>query len=205
MYTVRFWCFYRKPFKKDEGYMLKKIEKVCDAFGTAIGNLTSVVLVLMIINVFYDVVMRYFFETGNIGLQELEWHLFSVIILLGMSYTLQQDGHVRVDLIYDNLGARKKAFINIFGTVLFVLPVAAIIGSGSTDYVLEAYQSNEGSGDPGGLPYRWIVKSLIPLSFSFLIVSAVGFLARQINIIKDHKANDKSNHTSNNELTGEKS
>ena len=167
--------------------MLKKLEKAFDTFGRAIGTLTSIVLVLMIANVFYDVVMRYFFNVGSIGFQELEWHLFSIVIMLGMSYTLQQDAHVRVDVFYDNLNPSKKAFINIFGTLLFILPVALIIGYGSIDYVIESYQSNEASGNPGGLTHRWIVKSLIPLSFLLLVISAIGFLIKQINILKENK------------------
>ncbi|PNK59899.1 TRAP transporter small permease subunit [Psychrobacter sp. FDAARGOS_221] len=168
--------------------MLKKIEKAFDAFGTAIGGLTSIVLVLMIVNVFYDVVMRYFFNIGSIGFQELEWHLFSIIIMLGMSYTLQQDGHVRVDVFYDNLSVTKQAFINIIGTLLFIIPVAIVIGYGSIDYVIESYQSAEASGNPGGLTHRWIIKSLIPLSFLFLIISAIGFIVKQINILQEYKS-----------------
>ena len=88
--------------------MLLKLEKGFDKFANIIGTVTATAMVLMILNVFYDVVMRYFFKSGSIGMQEMEWHLFSVIILLGISYTLKEDGHVRVDLIYDRLSTRKK-------------------------------------------------------------------------------------------------
>ncbi len=168
--------------------MLKKLEIILDKFGKIIGAITAFVLVLMIFNVFYDVIMRYFFNQGSIAMQELEWHLFSVVILLGMSYTMQQDGHVRVDLIYDNLSTSKQAIINIVGIILFIFPVAIIIGYDSIGYVIESYNSNEQSGDPGGLTNRWIVKSLIPICFAFLLVSATGFLVRQINILKGEKA-----------------
>ncbi|WP_296402363.1 TRAP transporter small permease subunit [Psychrobacter sp.] len=172
--------------------MLKQIEKGFDTFGIAIGNLTSVILVLMIANVFYDVVMRYFFNVGSIGFQELEWHLFSIVFLLGMSYTLQQDAHVRVDLIYDNLNIPKRAYINILGTLIFIIPVAIIIGYGSIDYVIESYQSAEASGNPGGLTHRWLIKSLIPLSFLCLVISAIGFLIKQINLLQEYKLNENT-------------
>ncbi len=168
--------------------MLKKLEIMFDNFSKVIGAITAFVLVLMIFNVFYDVIMRYFFNQGSIAMQELEWHLFSVVILLGMSYTLQQDGHVRVDVIYDNLSKRKQAMINIFGIILFIFPVAIIIGYDAIAPVIEAYNSNEQSGDPGGLTNRWIVKSLIPTCFVFLIISATGYLIRQINILKGEQA-----------------
>ena len=164
--------------------MLLKLEKGFDKFADAIGYFTAFVLVLMILNVTYDVVMRYFFNTGSIAMQEMEWHLFSVVILLGISYTLKEDGHVRVDLIYDRLTEKKKAKINMVGVTLFILPVALLIGVESIPYVLESLASNEQSGDPGGLPYRWIVKSLIPLSFFLLIITTIGFFIKNLNIYK---------------------
>jgi TRAP-type mannitol/chloroaromatic compound transport system permease small subunit len=117
-------------------------------------------------------------------MQEMEWHLFSVVILLGISYTLKEDGHVRVDLIYDRLTNKKKAKINMVGVVFFILPVALLIGIESIPYVLESFASNEQSGDPGGLPYRWIVKSMIPLSFFLLIITAIGFFIKNLNVYK---------------------
>jgi TRAP-type mannitol/chloroaromatic compound transport system permease small subunit len=162
--------------------MLLKLERGFDKFADAIGYFTAFVMVLMILNVTYDVIMRYFFNTGSIAMQEMEWHLFSVIILLGISYTLKEDGHVRVDLIYDRLTNKKKAKINMVGVVFFILPIALLIGIESIPYVIESFASNEQSGDPGGLPYRWIVKSLIPLSFFLLIVTAIGFFIKNLNV-----------------------
>ena len=161
-----------------------KLEKGFDKFADIIGYITAITMVLMILNVFYDVVMRYFFRAGSIGMQEMEWHLFSVIILLGISYTLKEDGHVRVDLIYDTLKDKKKAIINMVGVLLFILPISLLIGIGSIDYVVEAFQSGEQSGDPGGLTHRWIVKSLIPLSFFLLIITSVGFFIRNLNVYR---------------------
>ena len=164
--------------------MLLKLERGFDKFADYIGTITAITMVLMILNVFYDVVMRYFFRSGSIGMQEMEWHLFSVIILLGISYTLKEDGHVRVDLIYDRLSARKKAMINMFGAVFFILPLALLVGISSIDNAVEAYISMEQSGDPGGLPYRWIVKGLIPLSFLLLVITNIGFFIKNLNVFK---------------------
>ena len=161
-----------------------KLEKVFDKFADIIGYITAIAMVLMIMNVFYDVVMRYFFRSGSIAMQEMEWHLFSIIILLGISYTLKEDGHVRVDLIYDTLKDKKKAIINMLGVVFFILPISLLIGFGSIDYVIEAYQSGEQSGDPGGLTNRWLVKSLIPISFFLLIITSIGFFIRNLNVYR---------------------
>ena len=165
--------------------MLLKLERGFDKFADYIGTITAITMVLMILNVFYDVVMRYFFRSGSIGMQEMEWHLFSVIILLGISYTLKEDAHVRVDIIYDRLSVRKKAIINMFGSVFFILPLALLVGISSVDNAVEAYVSMEQSGDPGGLPYRWIVKGLIPLSFLLLVITNIGFFIKNLNVFKE--------------------
>jgi TRAP-type mannitol/chloroaromatic compound transport system permease small subunit len=128
--------------------------------------------------------MRYFLQSGSIAMQEMEWHLFSVIILLGVAYTLKEDGHVRVDLVYDRLSHKKKAMINMVGAVLFILPIALLVGISSIDNAVEAYVSMEQSGDPGGLPYRWIVKAMIPLSFFLLIITTIGFFIKNLNVYK---------------------
>ncbi len=164
--------------------MLLKLEKGFDKFADFIGLITAIAMVLMILNVFYDVVMRYFLKSGSIAMQEMEWHLFSVIILLGIAYTLKEDGHVRVDLVYDRLTPTKKAMINMIGSILFILPIAILVGLSSIDNAVEAYQSMEQSGDPGGLPYRWIVKALIPLSFFLLIITTIGFFIKNLNVYK---------------------
>lgn len=164
--------------------MLLKLERGFDKFADFIGAITAIAMVLMILNVFYDVIMRYFFRSGSIGMQEMEWHLFSVIILLGVAYTLKEDGHVRVDLIYDTLSTKKKAMINMLGAVIFILPIAVLVGLSSIDNMVEAYVSMEQSGDPGGLHYRWIVKGMIPLSFLLLIIVDIGFFIKNLNVYK---------------------
>ena len=164
--------------------MLLKLERGFDKFANFIGTITAFAMVLMILNVFYDVIMRYFFRSGSIAMQEMEWHLFSVIILLGISYTLKEDGHVRVDIIYDRLTDKKKAMINMIGVIVFILPIALLVGISSIDNAYESFLSMEQSGDPGGLPYRWIVKALIPLSFLLLLITSAGYFIKNLNIYK---------------------
>lgn len=173
--------------------MLLKLERGFDKFADLIGLITAIAMVLMIINVFYDVVMRYFFKSGSIAMQEMEWHLFSVIILLGVAYTLKEDGHVRVDLIYDRLTPKKKSMINMVGSIIFILPIAFLVGISSIDNAVEAYQSMEQSGDPGGLTNRWIVKALIPLSFFLLIITTIGFFIKNLNVYKGNHEMDEYN------------
>lgn len=158
--------------------MLLKLEIFFDKFADYIGFITSTAIVLMIANVFYDVIARYFFHNVSIAMQEMEWHLFSVIILFGVAYTLKEDGHVRVDIIYDNLSIKKQSMINMLGAVFFILPISFLVGISSIENVVEAYSFMEKSGDPGGLEYRWIVKGLIPISFLLLITTTIGFFIK---------------------------
>jgi TRAP-type mannitol/chloroaromatic compound transport system permease small subunit len=164
--------------------MLLRLEKLFDRFSDVLGWIAGVLNLAMLLNVFYDAIMRYFFSKGSIALQEMEWHLFAMVFLFGMAYGLKEDSHVRVDVLYDRFSPRAKAIVNIGGTILFLLPLSVLIVEGSVWYVQEAFKSGEVSGDPGGLPYRWLIKLVIPASFVFLVVSATGFVIRNINILR---------------------
>jgi len=168
--------------------MLLKLEHYFDRISDVMGWVAGVLNLAMLLNVFYDAIARYFFNTGSIALQEMEWHLFSVVFLFGMAYALKEDGHVRVDILYDNFSPRWKATVNIGGTLLFLIPLSILIIEGSVWYVHEAFTSGEISGDPGGLTMRWLIKAVIPTSFLFLIVSAIGFVIHNINIFRGLEA-----------------
>jgi TRAP-type mannitol/chloroaromatic compound transport system permease small subunit len=164
--------------------MLLRLENFFNRFSDVMGWIAGVLNLLMLVNVFYDAIMRYFFKTGSIAMQEMEWHLFAMVFLFGIAYALKEDGHVRVDVLYDRFSPRWKAIVNIGGTLLLLLPLSLLVIEGSVWYVTEAFTSGEVSGDPGGLPYRWLIKIVIPVSFIFLIVSATGFVIRNINIFR---------------------
>ncbi|MCP3891874.1 MAG: TRAP transporter small permease subunit [Desulfobulbaceae bacterium] len=158
--------------EKTENFIGRVVDKV--------GILLAILLLLMVLNVAYDVMMRYAFRASSVGMQEMEWHLFAIIILFGVGVALQHEGHVRVDFLYDRLTRKKRAVINIVGTIFLLLPLALLILFGSIDFVMDAYNSGEISEDPGGLSYRWVIKSMIPLSFAFLLFSAFGYILKNI-------------------------
>ncbi len=164
--------------------MLVKIERAFMRLNRFTGKILAVLLLLMVINVFYDVVMRYFLHNSSVAMQEMEWHLFSVMFLFGISVALLDEGHVRVDFLYDRFSIRRKAIINIVGTVMFLVPLALLVLFGSLDYVVDSYQIQEISEDPGGLPYRWLIKAMIPLSFGYLIFCSLGYTIKQINLLR---------------------
>ena len=148
------------------------------------GKILAVVFLLMTINVFYDVVMRYFFHNSSVGMQEMEWHLFSIVILYGVSVALLDEGHVRVDFLYDRYHYKTRAVINIIGTVFFLMPLACLVMFGSFDFVKDSYEIKEISENPGGLPYRFAIKAMIPVSFGVLIFTAIGYTIKNILLFK---------------------
>ena len=164
---------------------MEKLNNFFEKLNFIIGKILVLIMILLILNVFYDVISRYFFHGGSIALQELEWHFFGVMILFGMSYTLKTEGHVRVDFIYNNISPKKQALINILGTIFFIIPFAIFIVYGSYDFVMDSYTSNEISDDPGGLTHRWIIKAMIPLSFIYLVITSIGYIIQNIIIYKN--------------------
>ncbi len=153
-----------------------------DRFTECSGRLTSWLVLLLVLLVGYDVTMRYLFQSGSVTIQELEWHLFSLIFLLAAGYTLKHDSHVRLDLFYQSrfLNDRSRAWINLLGSVGILIPFCTLVIYCSHEFVLQAYRFNEGSPDPGGLPYRWLLKSAIPIGFALLLLQGVAETLRNV-------------------------
>lgn len=149
------------------------IESLIDVVGRA----TLWVALAMIGLVAVNVLLRYAFSFGSVWAQELEWHLLAALILLGMSYALQRGDNVRVDLFYANFSAGKKFVVDVI-SVLLILVIALIFIKLSLAYVAQAWAIGEKSPDPGGIPWRWAVKGLIPLGYTLLALQSVGALLR---------------------------
>jgi len=145
---------------------------------------TAFVLVALVLLVVFDATSRYLFSSGSIALQELEWHLFDIIILFGISYTLQQNAHVRVDIFYTSFSEKTKTIINMISSIFFILPVSFLIIYIGLEFVALSFSQHEISSNPGGLEYRFIVKSLMPLSFAFLILQTISQLKYDLDAIR---------------------
>jgi len=138
-----------------------------------LGYLTAFTVAILVLLVVYDATARYLFSTGSIALQELEWHLFDVIILLGIAYTLRENSHVRVDIFYASYSDKKKALTNLISSLFFILPFSILIVYVGIGFVEMSFAQNEASSNPGGLEYRYLVKALLPLAFFFLSLQAI--------------------------------
>jgi len=176
-------------------FLTRQLERISEWCGIAV----SWCVLMMVLIISYDVFMRFFFHIGSVALQELEWHLFAVIFLLGASYTLKHDGHVRVDIFYQSkkLTDVHRAWIDLLGTVLFLIPFCVLIIISSWEFVSYSFRILEGSPDPGGLPYRFLLKAAIPVGFLLLLLQGVALILKCVQTIYYRDANSISTEDNN--------
>ena len=145
------------------------IERVVDAVGTATAWISLIIVGLMATNV----LARYLFSAGTVWSQELEWHLLVPLVLFGMSYALRHGDHVRVDILYAKFPERAKIAVDLVSALLTAV-ISLIVIWLSIKYVQQAYVIDEGSPDPGGIPHRYLIKSLIPIGFALLLAQSIA-------------------------------
>ena len=151
-----------------------------DAFIRTIGHVmmwTNFVLIFVII---LQVILRYGFGHGLVIMEELQWHLYALGIMFGASYAMMTDSHIRVDIIHARLSKKWKLRWDLFGIVFLLLPFTLIIFHQSLDFVYESWRVNESSDAPSGLPWRWLIKGVIPVSFGLLVIAT---LSRAVRIV----------------------
>lgn len=153
----------------------------CNAF---IFRVVSVATLFMVVVTFSIVILRYGFNSGWIALQESVMYLHSIVFMLGMAYTLRTDGHVRVDVLYRNWSVTRKAWVNLIGTVLFLMPLTLVVIYYSFSYVSESWRLLEASKEAGGLPLVFILKSLIIVMTVQLFLQGVSDVVRNARTIK---------------------
>jgi TRAP-type mannitol/chloroaromatic compound transport system permease small subunit len=153
---------------------IKWLSLSIDKMNEWVGHGVAWVTLGLVLVVFTDVVMRYLFNTSFVFTQELEWHLFGFIFLIGAGYTLLHDGHVRVDIIYQRQGFRGRAWINLCGVILFLIPGCIMVITTSWKFMANSFAILEGSPDPGGIPLRFILKGCIPAGFTLLLLQGIS-------------------------------
>ena len=166
---------------------MKQAIPILEWFVEFIGGLARLCVLALVILVATNVILRYLFSIGPVSMQELEWHLISPIALFGLAYAMKHKADVRVDFVYDRFGPMGQGIIDLASAVL-TLGVALFITYLSIPYVMQSYAILEGSPDPGGLPYRYLLKIFLPLGFGLLMVQALANLLAAVVQIKEAKA-----------------
>lgn len=169
--------------------ILEPVAALIERVSEGVGRLSAWLVVALVLLVCYDVAMRYLFQEGSVALQELEWHLFALIFLFGAAYTLKHDQHVRVDIFYQSrrMNARRRAMVDLFGCLFMLIPFCILMIHSSIPFISLAYEWGEASPDPGGLPYRWLIKAAIPAAFALLALQGVAMAIRCLRTIRDEK------------------
>ena len=158
---------------------LEKIARGLDAIVEACGWVAAWTGFALVLVMAGNVLMRYVFSTGSVAMQELEWHLMAPLTLLCIAYTIKHEGHVRVDIFYARLPLRVRQSIDLF-SALSVVALSVIVIVLSWRYVMQSYRISEGSPDPGGLPYRFIIKAMIPAGFALLLLQSLAASLRAL-------------------------
>jgi TRAP-type mannitol/chloroaromatic compound transport system permease small subunit len=152
---------------------LNKLAKWIDNFIDLIGRATSWLALILAVVMGMNVLLRYGFSLGWIWTQELEWHLLVPLTLVGMSYALRHGEHVRVDVLFANFSRRNKLLIDAISAVIAIVFSLLVIWL-SLHYVQQSWSIGEGSANPGGIDYRYIIKAMIPLGFALLLLQSLA-------------------------------
>lgn len=160
--------------------MIDRVDRVIDAVGRAVAwlNLGMVGITCVVVT------LRYAFEIGTIFLQESVVYLHGTVFLVGLSYTLQHDAHVRVDIIYSRLSTRTKALVNGLGHTVLLMPLCVAIVAFSWDYTISAWAVLEGSSEVAGVPAVFLLKTLIPVSAVLLFLQAGALGWRDLHVLR---------------------
>jgi TRAP-type mannitol/chloroaromatic compound transport system permease small subunit len=157
-----------------------------DRLSTVVGKAASWFTLFMVLVTFIVVVMRYALDAGFIWVQESVVWMHAVVFMLGAAYTLHDDDHVRVDVFYRDMSPRRRALVDLFGVIIFLLPVCAFLAWNSWDFVLQSWRIGESSREPGGLPYPFLplLKSALLLMPLTVALQGVSLLHKSLLTIR---------------------
>ena len=161
-----------------------------DSLFERLGNVLNILMIALVCVVIVVVIGRYFFEIGSVALQELTTYLHAIIFMLGISYTLKHDGHVRVDIFYRDFSGRSQALINVIGGIVFILPISVFVGWSSWEYVLASWSIMETSTENNGLPFIYLLKTVMLIMPSLLMIQ--GFISIIKNVAVLYRSTLKS-------------
>ncbi|MCW2247060.1 TRAP-type mannitol/chloroaromatic compound transport system permease small subunit [Azospirillum fermentarium] len=159
--------------------ILLRLSRVIDAINNGVGHLTYWLVLVAVIISSGNATVRYVFNTSSNAWLELQWYLFSAIFLLCAGYTFLKNEHIRIDVVVGRFSKRVHAWIDVFGILFFLFPMAVLILVLSWPMVVSSYTIHEMSNNAGGL-LRWPVKLLVPVGFALLVLQGVSELIKRI-------------------------
>jgi TRAP-type mannitol/chloroaromatic compound transport system permease small subunit len=171
---------------------LHPVAAFLDRITTLAGTAAAWLALVLVLVTFSVVVLRYAFGLGWIAMQESILYLHASLFLLGAAYTLKRDAHVRVDIFYRGFSARGRALVDLLGALFLLLPVCLFLLWVSWDYVAAAWAVREGSSEPGGLPYKYLLKTLIPVAALLLVLQGISQALSSLGTLLGNGADRRS-------------
>lgn len=172
--------------------MFNKLVCSANAISTCTGKLVAWLTLAMMLITCLVVVLRYGFNFGSIALQESALYLHAMVFMLGAAYTFKDDEHVRVDVFYREFSVTKKAWVNVLGGLFLLLPFTAYTTYLSIDYVEASWRVLETSQEPGGLPFIYLLKTLIPIMMVSLIIQGIADIIKNLGVIQAARTNKRT-------------
>lgn len=157
-------------------HTLQKTAAMIDRIIDRIGQMIAYLVLMLVLVTCYIVLTRYGFNIGSIAVQETVTYMHATVFMLGAAYTLQRDGHVRVDVFYSRINPRQQAWINALGSLGLLLPTAGCLVYLSMDFVTQAWQIKEASVEQEGLPFVYLLKALIPAGGCLLFMQGISII-----------------------------
>jgi TRAP-type mannitol/chloroaromatic compound transport system permease small subunit len=143
-----------------------------------VGDAASWLWLVLLGVVVLNVVLRYLFGEGRIEFEEIQWHLYATGFLIALGYAVESDDHVRVDFLRDRFSPRLRAWFEFYGILILLLPFVALVLVYTVPFIAHSFAQGEVSAAPGGLAYRWAIKSMLFVGFGLLGLAAVSRLMR---------------------------
>ena len=163
-----------------------RTDNLLDQLSSITGKAAAWLTLFMVAVTFVVVIMRYVFDAGLIWVQESVVWMHAVVFMLGAAYTLQADEHVRVDIFYRTMSERRRAWVDLVGVIVFLLPLCAFLAWASFDFVTQSWSIGESSRESGGLPYPFVplLKSVLLLMPLAVSLQGLSMIARSINTLR---------------------
>jgi TRAP-type mannitol/chloroaromatic compound transport system permease small subunit len=170
------------------------LARLIDSFNAYFGKACSWLTLFLVLGTAIVVVLRYGFGIGATALQEAVLYAHALVFMGAAAWVLQRNGHVRVDIFYQQFSPRRKALVDSLGTLLFLLPVCLFLGWASWDYVTNSWSTLEGSSESGGLKFVYLQKTIILVLVISLVLQGIADLIRFANILSGRQLGEELNH-----------
>ncbi|MGQ3300454.1 TRAP transporter small permease subunit [Reyranella sp.] len=173
--------------------LLLSFSTLIDALNEKIGTVCNWLVLLACVVSAGNAMVRYAYDTSSNAWLEIQWYMFAVIVMFGASYTMKRNEHVRVDLLYMNLGRRGQLWVDILGTLVFLLPTCTILAWLSWPFFMQSFNVYEHSSNAGGL-VRWPIKLVLPVGFALVALQGLSELIKRVAFLNGYAVDSLEAH-----------